>query len=838
MDSQLLFNPDNHENRETFFADVVLPLPIPKRYTYRVPFEFNELIKKGIRVIVQFGRTKILTGIVGNVHTHPPLKYEAKPILDVLDNEPTINHHQMELFEWMAGYYMCTPGEVYNAALPSGLKLHSESKVQLHPDFQINTSNYDFSPNETLLIDYLSTRESISYSEIHKLLGVKNIYRLLKSLVAENILLVYEGIHEKYKPKTEVKVRLSDSFLVTEEKLKFLLDTLSAFPKQEDIVLKYLQEVPVFNDPLTNIEGLSKSVFSKPDFSTSSLQTLIKKGVFEEFKKKIPRFQSPEQLPEIALSSLQKRTFEEILAAFEKKSVALLHGITGSGKTEIYIELIRNALDNGSQVLLLLPEIALTTQIVGRFQKVFGDHIGVYHSRFSDNERVEVWKGVQSGELGFVVGVRSSLFLPFQRLGLIIVDEEHEPSYKQFDPAPRYHARDVAIMMGKIHGARVLLGSATPSLESYFNCLQEKYALITLESRYGEAVLPEYSVVDVKEEQRKKRLKGQFSNALLEHIEKTIQDGQQIIIFQNRRGYSYFVRCEICDYIPKCNNCSVSLTYHQYKKELRCHYCGYREPLPTSCTACGSAKIKTIGFGTEKLEEDLNLLLPHVEIGRMDMDTMRTKSSYDSLLKDFETGKINILVGTQMLSKGLDFDNVALVAIIDLDRQLHFPDFRSFERTFQLSVQVGGRAGRRTKRGTVIIQTTNAEQEIVSFITSSNYQGFYKRELEEREKYHYPPFTRLIKITVKDKDKQQCFLTANRVTTIITKLLGRDKVLGPEEPVIGKIRNNYLMETIVKLERGKYDLMDLKRKVRDLTDEIVQTAPYKSSSVIFNVDPM
>ncbi|QSE99427.1 primosomal protein N' [Fulvivirga lutea] len=806
-------------------------------FTYRSPADFNDYLQVGCRVIVQFGSRKIMTGIIGAIHTTPPQKYEAKSLLDILDQEPIIHPPQIKLFQWIADYYMCTLGEVMNVAIPSGLKLSSESRVQLYPDFDLYDSDFDFSDNELLLIEILEKNESLTYSEIGKALQIKNSFSIIKSLVQKDAVIIYEEIKEKYKPKKQRRIRLKSEY---EDKkvLESLFKQLESQPKQEELLLAYLQHMPIYKQPELNSKGIEKSLLQTAELSASSLKTLIRNNILEEFEITISRFEDDNSpLTEIKLTENQQHAKNEILDSFKTKDTALLHGITGSGKTEIYISLIKDALESESQVLYLLPEIALTTQIVIRLKKVFGNKVGIYHSKFSDNERVEVWNGVLSGRYQLVLGVRSSIFLPFDNLGMIIVDEEHESSYKQYDPAPRYNARDVALFMAKQHHAKVLLGSATPSLESYFQAKEKKYGLIELNRRYGEAQLPSFEIADMLREGKKKTLKGEFSSLLINHLNEILEKKEQAIIFQNRRGYSPYISCEQCANIPKCTNCAVSLTYHQYKKQLICHYCGYHEPMPNECEACGSKSLKTIGVGTEKLEEDLELLIPEAKIQRMDLDTTRNKNSYERIITDFENQEIDILVGTQMVTKGLDFDHVSLVGVFDIDRMLHFPDFRAYERTFQLTTQVSGRAGRREKKGKVVIQARNVELPILKDIISNNYLKFYDEEIREREMHRYPPFTRLIGIRIKNKDKNLSHRAANRLSNLLKEQLGSQRVLGPQEPVINKIRNEYLVELLIKLERGSIDLNKVKQIIQNCSNEILNEKDLKSSKIVFDVDP-
>lgn len=836
--SQLQFQDQVHDEQITSFADVVLPVPIPKLFTYRIPKELKEQIAIGHRVVVQFGKKKILTGIVAALHQQAPKEYEARYIIMLLDDVPMVKEHQLALFEWLAEYYLCTKGEVLNAALPSGLKLSSESHIQLHPNYKKKIESITISEKEALLIEALNEKKALSYSEASELIGTKNIYHFLKTLLNEQIVLVYEEVKEKYQPKKVKKVRLAKVY-ENKSALEDLFASLSKKPKQEDVLLRYLQEVPIFQSALLNQKGLSTNLLLKGDVSSSSLQTLIKNGVFETFEEIVNRFEPSDKSlgEEVVLNDAQKAAKDQIMALFQEKESVLLHGVTGSGKTEIYVEMIKEALEGGSQVLYLLPEIALTTQIVTRLQAFFGSKMGVYHSKFSDNERVEVWRGIINGDISFVVGVRSAIFLPFDNLGLIIIDEEHETSYKQYNPAPRYHARDTALVLARMHFAKTLLGSATPSLESYYNATQGKYGLVTLKERYGNAVLPEIRLADIKDGRKRKTLKADFTEELLTALTTTLEKGEQAIIFQNRRGYAPYLTCEACAWIPKCEHCAVSLTYHMYHNELRCHYCGYKEKLPGSCRACGSHHIKTMGFGTEKLEDDLKLLLPEAKIQRMDLDTTRRKYSYQTIIDNFEKGEIDILVGTQMVSKGLDFDKVSLVGIVDADRLLYFPDFRSFERAFQMIMQVSGRAGRRESPGLVIIQTANVNQPFFTNILRNDYLKMYEQELQERRQFLYPPFVRLIKVTLKHENKATSEKAAVFLKRILAEELGPHNVLGPQEPVISKIRNQYLMEVLVKLGR-KSPIQKMKEKLNNVCQSVEQEKDFKKLKITLDIDPL
>jgi primosomal protein N' (replication factor Y) len=831
----LFLSPDN----ETHFAEIVLPVPVPRLFTYRVPVAFQEKIKIGQRVIVPFGQKKILTGLIAHIHQQPPKEYEAKYILELLDDHASIYPQQFQLYQWMADYYLCTLGEVLNAALPSGLKLSSESMVQLKPGFNPDESTFDFSEKERILIARLQQEnDSLTYTDVSKLLGVKTLYSILKSLASKEAIILFEQVKEKFRPRTERHIRLNEKFIIKKE-LEELFHQLASKPKQEAALLKYLQQVPVFSHPELNQTGIRKDVLPDENISLSTINTLVKKNILEEFDVVVPRFGFPNNTHEhpVLLSEVQEKARNTILHLFESKPAVLLHGITGSGKTEIYIDLIRKALEGGSQVLYLLPEIALTTQIVQRLKKMFGAEMGVYHSKFSDNERVEVWHGVLHGKFRFVVGVRSAVFLPFDNLSLIIVDEEHDPSYKQHDPAPRYHARDVAMVMAQIHHARVLLGSATPSAESYYQSKAGKYGMVSLTERFGEASLPEILFADLSKEKRRKTNKGEFSSLLLHEIKTAIEKKEQVIIFQNRRGYSPLVQCEDCQWVPKCINCAVSLTYHQYRHAMICHYCGYREELPPQCPTCSSKRILTLGYGTEKLEEELKLHFPEAKVQRMDLDTTRSRSGYENIIGDFESGQTDILVGTQMVTKGLDFDRVSLVSVFDTDRMMHFPDFRSYERAFQLITQVSGRSGRREKKGKVILQTSNPDHIIFKYVLGNDVIGFLNDQLRDRQEHAYPPYTRLIEIICKHTDKKIVLSLSDALSKELKNKLTDCRIVGPGEPMISKIRNEYLMSLLIKIPRNRGKLSQIKDQLAQAAGELLQQKEFRSARIVFDVDP-
>jgi len=835
--TQLPITPPASTSNSTCFVDVILPVPIPKAFTYRVPQDLNELIQIGFRVIVPFGRQKVLTGIIRNIHHIAPTKYEARYVLDVLDDIPILFPSQLSLMDWIAQYYMCTIGEVMNIMVPTGFKLSSESRIQIHPFF--DKSEITLTHQEHKLVNNLQNDQTLDYKEVGQLLNLKNVYKVIKSLVSKNAIIIFEEIREKYKPKVEKRIRLTEVY-TQENSLQSLFTQLENKPKQTDILLKYLQEVKVLEETDSNQKGLDRKSIASSGLSTSSLNTLIKNNILEPFEHIVSRFDhipsATESLPE--LTKTQASAKEEILKGFELDKPVLLHGVTGSGKTAIYTEMIQEVLDSGHQVLYLVPEIALTTQIVSRLRKVFGQEMGVYHSKFSDNERIEVWNGILSGKFSFVVGVRSSVFLPFDNLGLIIVDEEHETSYKQHEPAPRYNARDVAIYIATKNHAKVLLGSATPSIESYYHSMNGKYHLVTLDKRFGDASMPETVIVDLIRARKRKKMKNDFTESLIEILSNNLEKKEQTIIFQNRRGYAPLLNCEQCGWVPQCQNCSVSLTYHLYKNELRCHYCGFKSAVPSQCNACESHELKNIGFGTEKIEEDLALFVPDAQVQRMDLDTTRSKYGYQRIIDSFESGAIDILVGTQMVTKGLDFDNVSLVAVLDIDRMLYYPDFRAFERTYQMITQVSGRAGRKDKKGTVVIQTSQPEQPVLLYIINNDYLGFYQKEIEERDRFHYPPFNRLIAITIKNKDKDLCNSTSVKMANLLIEQFGTERILGPQEPGINRVRNQYLMRILVKIENQNVSLQKVKQIIQNQANSLLTDKTIKGSRIVFDVDPV
>lgn len=778
-----------------------------------------------MRVAVEFGKSKIYTALVYTIHNEAPIGYEAKEIHQILDDTPIVNEIQLKHWEWISGYYMCSLGEVFRAALPSAFLLESETVIQYNQEFQ---GENNLSNDEFLVFEALQHQSQLSIHQIVSILGKKTIFPIIKELIEKKVVIVKEQIYEQYKPKLIKYVRLKEEWN-SNEKLAELLERLTRAKKQRDVILTFFQ--------LRALKKAIKVSQLQDDSKSSSavIKSLVDKGIFEYYFVQTDRINfngKSSDLKELTIH--QEEAYKAIKIAFKINQTTLLKGITSSGKTEIYVKLIKEVLESNRQVLYLLPEIALTTQLIERLQFYFGEYLAVFHSKYSMNERVEVWNNVlenkQKAQL--ILGARSSMFLPFSNLGLIIVDEEHEPSFKQYDPAPRYHARDASIVLANVHEAKVLLGSATPSIETYYNAQQGKYGLVELNRRYGDVLLPEIELVDIKEKHRKKRMTGHFSDRLIEMIAEALENKEQVILFQNRRGYAPVIECETCGVSPQCPQCDVSLTFHSYRKELRCHYCGYRHPMQSNCGACGSEKLNDKGFGTEQIEMELAELFPDTNIGRMDLDSTRGKYGYQKIIGKFQAQEIDILVGTQMLSKGLDFANVSLVGIMNADNMLNFPDFRAHERSYQLMVQVSGRAGRDKKRGKVAIQTFNPYHQIVQQVSTNDYENMFKEQLDERWQYHYPPFFRLIKITLRHKD----FNRVDEGSHWLGKSLGnifKENVLGPSTPSISKIRNYYIRTIIIKIPH-KQSLKVTKETINKVKNSFQAIKEFRP--IRFNID--
>ncbi|MFM1913044.1 MAG: Primosomal protein [Bacteroidota bacterium] len=817
---------------QTFFVDVLLPLPLPKPFTYRVPRNMEHFLQKHIRVVVPFGSQKVITGLILDFHHHPPKNYSAKYLLEILDSSPIISNQQIELFNWISQYYFCQLGEVFNAALPSGLKISSESKVQINPNF---LDFQELSPREAEIFNLIKEKNELNYDSIASALEIKSAYHYIKAMVQKGAIFIFDELKYRYTPKVIRKIRLTKDY-VSLEAINQLIHTLEKKSKQLEVVLFYLSFVPINKLEELNEKGIAKSICN--DLSESSIQTLVKNRVFEFFEQIVSRFdENDETIENHTLSVHQKLAYDSILEQFMQKETILFHGVTGSGKTEVYIELIKEVIQQGDQVLFLLPEIALTTQMVIRLKRIFGDKMGVYHSKYSENERVEVWNSILEEKFSLIVGVRSAVFLPFNKLGLIIVDEEHEPSYKQVDPAPRYHARDVALYLAQKHHSKVLLGSATPSLESYYSAQTGKFGFVELKHRFGNIPLPNIHLISLKEKMKSKKWKGGLSEELIQLLNANYEKGKQSLLFQNRRGYSPYLQCQDCEWIAPCIQCDVSLTYHHQANELKCHYCGYKETLPRRCSACGSTNIMTMGYGTEKVEEEIELIFPNAKIARVDLDTTRSKTAISSLLKDVQNGEVDFIVGTQMVAKGLDFDNLNLVAILDADRMINFPDFRSHERAFQLLTQVAGRAGRRSEVGQVYMQTAQPSHYLIQAIQNHGYEKVYQTEIQERENFHYPPFSKLIKIILKHPEREAVHLAAFDLGRKLKIKYGTQRVLGPEAPMIEKIRNQYAREIMIKLEKTASP-SKFKSLIKEDFEEWFKEKVYRKVQIIVDVDPI
>ena len=821
--------------RKTLFADVILPVPIRKEFTYRIPFELNETLFSGARVVVPFGRAKLITGIVSSIHENIPQDYQAKLIEHQLDDHPIITPKQYTFWKWISAYYMAPIGDVMNAALPANFKLASETKIVLHPDFNIDPKL--LTEREIEVVTALELREVLDLKEISEIIGIKTVQPIIKKLIDKKAVLSLEELNDKFTPKTASFIRLSDAYSQEENISDYiqLLESKKGKDKQVKALLTLIHLTIKNQDKLV----LKKDLIDE-EISTSSINTLEKNGIIVQERIEIARLDTNSIMTQEfkQLSQSQSLALDEIHMAFEEDKVAMLHGVTGSGKTEIYVQLIQEHLDLGQQVLFLLPEIALTTQLIQRLSAYFGEQIGVYHSKFNQNERIEIWNHVLNDDMNkyrIILGARSSIFLPYRNLGLIIVDEEHESSYKQYDPSPRYNARDCAIVLSKLHNAKILLGSATPSIESYYNAKSNKYKLVELNDRFGKVLLPEIFCADVKKERKKKSMKSHFTSFLIDHMREVLNIGEQIIIFQNRRGYTPYWMCEICNWTPKCVNCDVSLTYHKHSNNLKCHYCSYASKPVGSCSACGSNRLNMLGFGTEKIEDELAIMFPEKKVKRMDLDTTRSKNAYANILNDFDTGKIDILIGTQMVTKGLDFKNVNLVGILDADMLLNRANFRAFERSFQLMTQVAGRSGRRQKRGKVIIQTGDPEHWVIEKVIDHDFKAFYKSEIIERENYFYPPYFKIIEITLKHRDENKLIKAAYDLSIQLRNSF-KERVLGPEFPVVKRINNLFLKKIILKIEKDASD-KKVKERIHQIVDEFYSVPINKSIRVLIDVDP-
>ena len=807
-----------------YFADIILPIPLNSLFTYEIPPDLGEL-HPGMRVIVPFGSKKIYTGVVYRLHKQKPKTYRAKPIFEVLDMEAIISPNQFALWDWIADYYCASLGDVMNAALPSALKLSSQTKIH-----KIETDDVPplLKEKEQLVLKALEKHTELSFNDVSKLLGQKSIFPIINSLIDYKLIGSYEEVSEKYKPKRQRFVSLAHTGIDLQK-------ILSRAPKQWQLVQCYFDLSKLNNCDLIGVQQLIKRAGS----NHSCLNALVKKGIFDMHEKEVSRLDEliSNNKPTLELSHKQTLALKEIRNGLKSHNVALFHGVTSSGKTEVFVKLIQDVIKSGRQVLYLLPEIALTTQLISRLRQYFGDSIAVYHSKFSTNERVEIWNEVKNtNRFSLILGTRSSLFLPFRQLGLIIVDEEHEITFKQHHSSPKYNARDTAIKYAQIYNAKVVLASATPSIESYYNAKTNKYALIELNERYGGIQMPEIEVVDIKYLTHRKLMKGAFSPELLNEISRELENNKQVILFQNRRGFAPLSICKTCSSTASCKSCDVSLTYHKHQNLLKCHYCGYSEEVVNKCKSCGSFEVEIKGYGTEKLEEELQPFFPDKTICRLDLDSTKKKNAYEHIISDFESGDIDILIGTQMITKGLDFKNVSIVGIMNADALLNFPDFRSFERSFQLMTQVAGRAGRKEKRGKVVVQTYTADHEIIQYVKTNDYQSMYETQMIDRKEFSYPPYSKLISISVKHTNIDTTHQAARELAFHL-KAIFKDQVLGPEYPPVSRIKNRYIKNILLKIQPG-VSLKKSKHYLTTLIKSLKNTRQFRSVRFDIDIDPI
>lgn len=816
------------------YAEVILPLPLYSTFTYTIPDGLKDSVGIGFRVLVPFGRKKFYTGIVTQIHNQCPGNYEVKDIVAALDNNSILRHPQLKFWQWISDYYLCAIGDVYKAAVPAGMKVESETRVSANPDY-IDTDG-SLTERETVIYDMLLTKDYLTPADIAKATGYKNVETTVADLINREAIFITEKIVDNYRPKTEVCVRLraeqGDNNTVQE-----FFQKVKQAKKQEAALLACLDMSGwMKHEPLKEVT--KDALIKRADASLPILHAMVGKGIFSLYKREINRFEldTNGETSLNALSEPQQEAYAKIKECFSDKDTVLLHGVTSSGKTEVYTHIINDALQQGQQALYLVPEIALTTQLTKRLQKNFGKRLLIYHSKFSDNERVDIWKRLLTNdEPCVVIGVRSSVFLPFNNLGVIIVDEEHETSYKQQDPAPRYNARDAAIVLAKMHNAKILLGSATPSITTYYNAETGKFGLVKLSTRFEGVELPEVRVIDTKLARKHKEMNGAFSRELINECNAAIQRNEQAIIFQNRRGFAPMVRCKECAWMPKCENCDVTLTYHKHINLLTCHYCGYTIPLPNICPACGQPTIEVLGYGTERIEDDIEKYFPEAKVARMDLDTTRSKYGYDKIIENFSNHKTQILIGTQMVTKGLDFGGVSIVGIVNADTMINFPDFRSHERAFNMMEQVAGRAGRRQKQGIVCIQTSSPENPVIKFVVNHDYEGFYKSELEERKRYNYPPFTRIVNIYIKHRDDNSLTEMSVRFSNMLRQVFGK-RVLGPEPPTIARIQQFYIRQIVLKVEESA-SMPKVKQILRMIYEQSLSDPRMKRAIVYYDVDP-
>lgn len=815
------------------FADVVLPFHLPRVFTYRVPPEFSEEARPGVRVTVNFGKRKLYAGILLRRHDQHPGAVQPKDLLEVLDERPLLEDVHLDFWQWMAAYYGCSLGDVMAAALPAHFRLESTSRIVRTPADQRPAdapSHEALRPDERILLETLARRDVLTLEEASNLLNRRKVFPLVQSLVRRGLVQQYEDVRETFKPLTEKRVRLQGVW-ASEGAREALFEQLERAPKQQELMLHFFRlqrEAPY----------ITARMLGRPFSNGSSLiRALEEKGILETEEVDVSRLkETGQEVQDFRLTAPQRKALEALRQQFEQHPTVLLHGVTASGKTLLYVQLIREQLEEGRQVLYLVPEIALTTQLIDRLNQYFGGEVAIYHSRYGDNERVEVWNRVRDGRLRLVVGARSAVFLPFRDLGMVVIDEEHDGSFKQQEPAPRYHARDASLYLAALFGARTLMGTATPAYETLWNVRREKFGYVALSERYQGIQMPEIRVADLRPDYKAKRMRSHFGQKLYEAMQQTLADGKQVILFQNRRGFAPFMECKSCGWISYCRHCDITLTYHRQFEKLICHYCGYHEPVPTQCPKCGSAEVLLRGYGTEKLEDELQLLFPEYKVLRLDQDATRGKQGFQKIIHAFETGEAQILVGTQMVTKGLDFSQVKLVGVVNADQLLRYPDFRAYERALQLLIQVSGRAGRFDERGTVVIQTTRPDHAVYEALLKDDYLGFFEREIDQRQLFLYPPFYRLIEINVKHHDLERVKAAADALAGQLRPALG-SRVLGPQFPSVARLRGKYIQRILLKLEKGHLSMADVKRHLMGAIQQLEGSPKFRSVQFLVDVDP-
>lgn len=817
------------------YAEIILPLPLIGTFTYEVDASTAPDIAVGSRVLVQFGPKKFYTGIVERLHNNAP-DYDVKPITALLDPKPIVRYPQLNLWNWISDYYLCTVGEVFKAALPTGLKPESETYVTLNDDFEA-PEGVKLTERQAMVMMLIEEKRKIKVSDIESQLKLKSAAQTVSQLLDMGVVNVDEKLVEKYRAKRETYIELCAE-RGNHELLHEYFDLTRRSQQREKALMAYL-DLSGWLNPKDELKPVKRTdLLAASGVTPAIIKALVDKGILRQEKRSVNRFNisCDHKITPAPLSAAQSEAVRQIKEGYRDHQTILLHGVTGSGKTEIYTHLIAAALNDGNQILYLVPEISLTTQLTDRLRAVLGDRLLVYHSKFSDSERADIWKKLlTSNEPLVVLGARSSVFLPFGHLGLVIVDEEHESSFKQYDPAPRYNARDTAIMLASMHGAKVLLGSATPSIETYYKALSGKYGLVTLEERYDGSVLPDVDIVDMRAQRKKKLNRGMFSAPLISSVRHAIAEGKQAILFQNRRGFAPVVVCRQCGWTPKCVNCDVSPVYHKHLNMLKCHYCGATGPLPTLCPVCGQNTIDIFGYGTERVAEEIHAIFPDNSISRMDLDTTRNKDSYQQIIEEFARHKTDILVGTQMVTKGLDFDDVRVAGVINADTLLNFPDFRSNERAFNMLEQVAGRAGRRREKGEVVIQTTDPENQVLKFVKQHDFRGFYDWEIKERQKYNYPPYTKVIQVYLRNKDSVILDRVAVNYTMKLREVFG-NRVLGPEKPFVSRVALWYIQSVMIKIEAGA-SMVKVKSLLRRIYEQAAAWPEMKSTQVYYDVDP-